>query len=246
MRNCPNCQRKPITFYSWGQGFNAFRTRCQHCETHLSATATTYVFASASLACLVVGGLMALPFAEQFDAGEPRLLIAIPVAVGILLAAVSYWFCGYKEKSDEVNPFAEQFDTREERANRNLRKTKLGYIALALIFLGAMVYAGVFFRGVNEAKQKAALGELLGSEVPESFVVKTWELEDKRLTKMEFAAPLPEFEAYLLAIGVPPKEEGASSLVPRTVRKDGCSIRIELEEPGEEAVTTFSISYEAR
>lgn len=98
MKKCPHCHESAIGFVEWGQGLNAFRTRCRSCGQALRATKATYVAALVTFIA-VVGGVVALAFtADAKGMNLPRLTV-IPIAIGVSL--IAYRFCGY-EKNDEA------------------------------------------------------------------------------------------------------------------------------------------------
>ncbi len=95
MKKCPHCQKTAISFVEWGQGVNAFRTRCRSCGAKLKATPATYW---AALVCFVVIlGLIFLlaPWAESEGIRRYTFQHVIIAGIAVAVCGLAYRFCGY-------------------------------------------------------------------------------------------------------------------------------------------------------
>lgn len=95
MKRCPHCQNPAITFSEWGSGLNAFRTRCRSCGTALKATKATYIAALITFAVVLAALFFIEPWAKSEGVRHYTFRHVIVGGLAMLVAAVSYRFCGY-------------------------------------------------------------------------------------------------------------------------------------------------------
>ncbi|MEZ5302132.1 MAG: hypothetical protein R3F11_16050 [Verrucomicrobiales bacterium] len=109
---CPCCHRTAATFSSWGNGVNAFRTRCDECGKALRSTNTWLA---------VLGGVVGMgavftlgSFLYQTGTGSESQRDALVVG-GLLTSAfltlmLGWFFGGYQQNSDDSD-----FEERSKR-----------------------------------------------------------------------------------------------------------------------------------